>query len=155
MARQPQARAGTETQPGLHQAVGGAEGAHRIHAAAHAAKATDEHLVSLFAAVVDFESSLTGLSGLPSGGHLIAAPYLTATQAAHPSGDPGTPLVNDPLQHKVGIDVKYTPNADNTLDGTIRPDFSQIESDTAQISTNQRFALFFPEKRPFFLEGVE
>ena len=63
--------------------------------------------------------------------------------------------MNDALQHKAGIDVKYTPNADNTLDGTIRPDFSQIESDTAQISTNQRFALFFPEKRPFFLEGVE
>ena len=37
----------------------------------------------------------------------------------------------------------------------MRPDFSQIESDTAQISTNQRFALFFPEKRPFFLEGVD
>ena len=51
--------------------------------------------------------------------------------------------------------MKYTPNADNVLDLTIRPDFSQVESDTAQISTNQRFALFFPEKRPFFLEGVE
>ena len=37
----------------------------------------------------------------------------------------------------------------------MNPDFSQIESDTAQIATNQRFALFFPEKRPFFLEGVE
>ena len=37
------------------------------------------------------ESSLTGRSGLPSGGHLIAAPYLTAAQTAHPSGDPGTP----------------------------------------------------------------
>src|SRR4029450_844841 len=66
-----------------------------------------------------------------------------------------TPLVNDSLDHKIGMDVKYTPNADNVLDGTIKPDFSQIESDTAQISTNQRFALFYPEKRPFFLEGVE
>src|SRR5215475_13440307 len=101
------------------------------------------------------ESSLTDLTGLPSGGHLIAAPYLTATQAARPSGDPGTPLVNEPVDGKIGVDMKYTPNADNTLDGTIRPDFSQIESDTAQISTNQRFALSFPEKRPFFLEGVE
>ena len=101
------------------------------------------------------ENSISGLSGLPSGGHLVAAPYLTAAQAAHPSGATGTPLVNDPFDHKIGLDVKYTPNADNTLDGTIRPDFSQIESDTAQISTNQRFALFFPEKRPFFLEGVE
>ena len=101
------------------------------------------------------ENSLTGLTKLPSGGHLVAAPYLAANQAAHPSGPLGTPLVNDPFDHKIGLDVKYTPNADNTLDGTIRPDFSQIESDTAQISTNQRFALFFPEKRPFFLEGVE
>src|SRR6185503_19522673 len=35
------------------------------------------------------------------------------------------------------------------------PDFSQVESDTAQISANERFALFYPEKRPFFLEGVD
>ena len=101
------------------------------------------------------ENPLTGLSGLPAGGHLVAAPYLSAAQAAHPTGDLGTGLVNDPFDRKIGIDLKYTPNADNVLDGTIRPDFSQIESDTAQISTNQRFALFFPEKRPFFLEGVE
>jgi hypothetical protein len=85
----------------------------------------------------------------------VAAPYLAANQAARLAGDPGSPLVSDPFAHKIGLDVKYTPNADNTLDGTIRPDFSQIESDTAQISTNQRFALFFPEKRPFVLEGVE
>jgi len=38
---------------------------------------------------------------------------------------------------------------------TIKPDFSQIESDTAQISANERFALFFPEKRTFFLEGLD
>jgi hypothetical protein len=101
------------------------------------------------------EGSLTGIRGLPSGGHLVAAPYLSGSQVARPSGSLGTPLVTDPFDRKIGVDLKYTPNADNVLDGTIRPDFSQIESDTAQISTNQRFALFFPEKRPFFLEGVE
>jgi len=101
------------------------------------------------------ESTLTGLQGLPTGGHLVAAPYVAGNQTARPSGSIGTPLVNNPFDHKIGLDVKYTPNADNTLDATVRPDFSQIESDTAQISTNQRFALFFPEKRPFFLEGVE
>jgi hypothetical protein len=47
------------------------------------------------------------------------------------------------------------PTADTVLDATLNPDFSQIESDTAQIGANERFALFFPEKRPFFLEGVE
>ena len=52
-----------------------------------------------------------------------------------------------------GANVKYgiTPNL--TLDGTWNPDFSQIESDAGQIEVNNRFALFFPEKRPFFLEG--
>jgi hypothetical protein len=42
-----------------------------------------------------------------------------------------------------------------TLDGTVNPDFSQVESDAGQVTVNERFALFFPEKRPFFLEGIE
>ncbi len=105
--------------------------------------------------LVCYENELTGFTKLPRGGHIVAAPYFAGAQAAHPSGALGAPLVNDPFDHKIGMDMKYTPNADNAIDATIRPDFSQIESDTAQISTNQRFALFYPEKRPFFLEGVE
>jgi hypothetical protein len=101
------------------------------------------------------ENVLTGLERLPSGGHLIAAPYVSAVQAAKPADGLGTRLQSDPLDHRIGADVKYIPNADNVVDATVRPDFSQIESDTAQISSNQRFALFYPEKRPFFLEGVE
>ena len=56
---------------------------------------------------------------------------------------------------EVGVGIKYgiTPNL--TADVTFNPDFSQIESDRPQIATNQRFALFFPEQRPFFLEGQE
>ena len=42
-----------------------------------------------------------------------------------------------------------------TLNGTINPDFSQVEADVAQLDVNQRFALFYPEKRPFFLEGID
>ena len=42
-----------------------------------------------------------------------------------------------------------------SLDATVNPDFSQVESDAAQVTVNERFALFFPEKRPFFLEGIE
>jgi hypothetical protein len=51
--------------------------------------------------------------------------------------------------------VKWTPGANAALDATVNPDFSQIESDVAQIAANERFALFYPEKRPFFLEGSE
>ncbi|MCY4027611.1 MAG: DUF5916 domain-containing protein, partial [Acidobacteria bacterium] len=42
-----------------------------------------------------------------------------------------------------------------TLDVTLNPDFSQIESDQPQVEVNQRFALFYPGQRPFFLEGQE
>jgi hypothetical protein len=42
-----------------------------------------------------------------------------------------------------------------TFDGTINPDFSQVESDAGLVTINQRFALFYPERRPFFLEGIE
>ena len=59
------------------------------------------------------------------------------------------------MQQHVGLDVKYTPNSDTAMDLTIKPDFSQVESDVAQISANERFALFVPEKRSFFLEGVD
>jgi hypothetical protein len=98
---------------------------------------------------------LTGLEKLPGGGHLVAAPYAAASSVAEAPGPPGSPL-GDAVGHgRVGVDVKYLPNADNAIDATVKPDFSQVESDTAQITTNQRFALFYPEKRPFFLEGID
>jgi hypothetical protein len=98
---------------------------------------------------------LVGLEHLPAGSHVIATPYVTAAQAAHPAGDPGTPLVAESIQPRAGMDVKWIPSADHAIDLTVKPDFSQVESDTAQIAANQRFALFFQEKRPFFLEGTE
>jgi hypothetical protein len=100
-------------------------------------------------------NTLLGLPRLPPGGHIVVAPYATVSETALPSGDLGTPLVNGPGTGHIGLDAKWAPNADNIADLTVKPDFSQVESDTAQISTNQQFALFFPEKRPFFLEGVE
>lgn len=100
---------------------------------------------------------LTGLSGLPKGGHLVAAPYVSGKDERLPQGGAGsaTPLAPARARAEGGIDVKWTPNANNAIDATINPDFSQVESDVAQISTNQRFALFYPEKRPFFLEGLQ
>jgi hypothetical protein len=100
-------------------------------------------------------NTLVGLERLPAGGHLVAAPYVSARASEHPRDDPGSPLVRDSVAPHVGIDVKFTPNADNAVDLTVKPDFSQVESDVAQISANERFALLFPEKRPFFLEGVD
>jgi hypothetical protein len=99
--------------------------------------------------------SITGLRGLPEAGHFVAAPYATAQELQHPKGDLGTPFESDPLKMRAGLDLKYNPTANQTVDLTFNPDFSQIESDVAQITVNQRFAVFFPEKRPFFLEGFD
>ena len=98
---------------------------------------------------------LTGLEGLPAGGHVIAAPYLTAREEGVPRSDPSAPLLNKPVRVKAGADVKWTPNENTAVDAAVNPDFSQVESDVAQIGANERFALFYPEKRPFFLEGIE
>ena len=103
------------------------------------------------------ERDLVGLEGLPTGGHVIAAPYVTATEQGRrvDGNDPSSRWVNRPLRGNAGLDVKWLPNAETAVDGTVNPDFSQVESDVAQISANQRFALFYPEKRPFFLEGLD
>ena len=53
-----------------------------------------------------------------------------------------------------GLSGKYGVTSSATLDGTINPDFSQVESDAFQVEVNQRFPLFFSEKRPFFMEGM-
>ncbi|HEY0141903.1 MAG TPA: DUF5916 domain-containing protein [Thermoanaerobaculia bacterium] len=97
---------------------------------------------------------MTGLTGLPSSQHLIVAPYVAAQQSARPAAV-GQPLENQSFDSDAGLDLKWSPTPDWTLDGTLNPDFSQIEADVAQIAANQRFALFYPEKRPFFLEGSD
>lgn len=54
-----------------------------------------------------------------------------------------------------GMNATYGVTSNLTLDATYNPDFSQVEADAGQVQVNERFALFFPEKRPFFLEGTE
>ena len=98
---------------------------------------------------------LTGLAGLPSGSHFVIAPFATSAQLSEPEGDLGTPLTSGDVDFEPGVDVKWIPNPDTVIDATVNPDFSQVESDVAQIATNEQFALFFPEKRPFFLEGID
>ena len=62
---------------------------------------------------------------------------------------------NDPsARDDLGVSVKYGLTSTITLDGTVNPDFSQVESDAFQVEINQRFPVFFSEKRPFFMEGL-
>jgi hypothetical protein len=99
-------------------------------------------------------SKLTGLASLPHGSHLVIAPFGTAGKSDFPDSL-GAPLSDNKIKLHGGLDVKWSPIADFAIDGTYKPDFSQVESDVAQIAANERFALFYPEKRPFFLEGID
>ena len=54
----------------------------------------------------------------------------------------------------LGLSVKYGVTSEVTLDATVNPDFSQVESDAFQVQVNQRFPIFLSEKRPFFMEGL-
>ncbi|QUV85608.1 carbohydrate binding family 9 domain-containing protein [Chloracidobacterium aggregatum] len=56
---------------------------------------------------------------------------------------------------EAGLTVAFSITPNITLTATANPDFSQVEADTPQVNVNQRFILFFPERRPFFLEGQE
>lgn len=100
---------------------------------------------------------LTGITNLPSSHHLVVAPYGTAAgqRERQDPGDLSSPFNKDSADASAGVDVKWNPSANSAIDATINPDFSQVEADVPQIATNQRFALFFPEKRPFFLEGAD
>ncbi len=97
---------------------------------------------------------LEGLSDLSRSRNLEILPELTGARLGALDTSNGAFDSQDPFGD-LGVSVKYgiTPNL--TADMTYNPDFSQIESDQPQIETNQRFALFYPEQRPFFLEGQE
>jgi hypothetical protein len=100
-------------------------------------------------------SKLTGLDQLPHGSHLVVAPFAASQRTAEPSAGLGSPMAAAEVDSRVGMDIKWNPLTGLAVDATVKPDFSQIEADVAQISANERFALFYPEKRPFFLEGVD
>lgn len=78
---------------------------------------------------------------------LPAFTYLS--RSSHTGGE----MVRDENDPKPGLTVKYGITSQLILDGTLNPDFSQVEADAGQVDVNLRYRLFYPEKRPFFLEG--
>ncbi|KAF0249951.1 MAG: hypothetical protein FD167_661 [bacterium] len=64
-------------------------------------------------------------------------------------------FVNSAPEFEPGINLKLSLSSNLTFDATIKPDFAQVEADSTVIRANQRFPIFFPEKRPFFLEGID
>jgi hypothetical protein len=107
---------------------------------------------------------LTGLEGVSTERTLEVIPSLTLSETGKRvsalSGvtgavsDPGR-ILNKPFKFDPGLTLKYGLTPTITLDMALNPDFAQVEADQTVVTANQRFPIFFEEKRPFFLEGID
>ncbi len=99
--------------------------------------------------------TLTGLESISPGRNLQFIPYV-AFESAHYLDQPTftPPGFRQKNEVRGGLDAKVILHDSLTLDVTLNPDFSQVESNDPQVTVNQRFEVFFPEKRPFFLENA-
>ncbi len=98
--------------------------------------------------------TLEGLARLDPPRRLEIEPYTSATLTRAP-GDPSNPFYDrNDAGANIGADINWGVTPDLTLAATINPDFGQVEVDPAVVNLSA-FETFFPEKRPFFLEGVD
>ncbi|HEX6084573.1 MAG TPA: DUF5916 domain-containing protein [Thermoanaerobaculia bacterium] len=100
-------------------------------------------------------SRVTGFRGITPGRDIELDPTLTAQHTSARPDFPQGGLSSDGTDVDLGLTARWgiTPNL--TLNAALNPDFSQIEADAVQLDINTQFALFFNEKRPFFLEGSD
>ncbi len=100
---------------------------------------------------------LRGLKGITSGHNIELMPEAILSQRGFLTDDenPNSPFKNRPVNGSASLGLKYGLTSNSTFDVTINPDFSQVEADPAQIDVNSTFALSYPERRPFFLEGSD
>jgi hypothetical protein len=97
---------------------------------------------------ISFAGTLTGLTNLPRARNLKLTPYGRTGFTTTPGEAGGTEA-----SHAAGLDLKYGIGNALTLDVTLNPDFSNVGADVQQVNLT-RFDLFFPERRPFFLENA-
>ena len=95
--------------------------------------------------------SLTGLSELTRGRVLDINPEIRGAMQRGPDPASFERDITDPL----GLNARYGLSSNMVINATLNPDFSQIEADVAQINYDPRRSVSFPEKRPFFLDGIE
>jgi hypothetical protein len=101
------------------------------------------------------EATMSGFEGISPGRNMQFNPYVFGRSFRGINQDvPTNPVLDSKtFDGKGGLDAKFVFKDSMVLDATIEPDFSQVESDSPQNTVNQRFEVFFPEKRPFFLEN--
>ena len=96
-------------------------------------------------------ATLEGLQGISAGHNVQLIPYIT-TAASRILDD--SPALRTTTTNRGGFDAKVVLPKMLTLDIAVNPDFSEVESNDPQVLTNQRFEVFFPEKRPLFTENA-
>lgn len=101
------------------------------------------------------EGTLTGLTGLRHGQLIELNPEATNTVTGAPCCATAPTRWSYDSKPQFGGNVRWTLGSNFILNGTVKPDFSQVEADATQIAADARFALFYPEKRPFFVEGLD
>ncbi|MBV8892359.1 MAG: carbohydrate binding family 9 domain-containing protein, partial [Acidobacteria bacterium] len=101
------------------------------------------------------EGTLNGFTDISPSHNMQFIPYVSFQNfRALDTRDPSQPRMDQiNARGKAGLDSKFVFHDSLVLDATINPDFAQVESDEPQNTVNQRFRVFFPEKRPFFLEN--
>lgn len=87
--------------------------------------------------------------------HYTLFEAIPAATYSHRDIREGDKLAKDIRKPDLSLTLKYGITSDLILDATVNPDFSQVESDAGQVDVNLRYELYYPEKRPFFLEGRE
>jgi len=99
---------------------------------------------------------VSGLEHVSPGRNIQLIPYglLASSHFLNQPTNGTAPGFSDVFEHRAGLDAKFVAKDALTFDVTLNPDFSQVESDDPQVTVNQRFAVFFPEKRPFFIENA-
>jgi hypothetical protein len=109
------------------------------------------------ACVICQMNKLTGFEGITPSRNIELNPTLTGrrTDAMDLAEYPGGALAQGRAKIDPGLTAKWGVTPNLILNATANPDFSQVEADVAQLDINRRFALFYPEKRPFFLEGAD
>ncbi|MGC2169961.1 MAG: DUF5916 domain-containing protein [Candidatus Sulfotelmatobacter sp.] len=102
-------------------------------------------------------ATLYGLEGISPARSIDLIPYgVMRGFRGLDTRDPYNPYFqNARVQGQPGMDAKFVIHDHFVLDMTANPDFSQVESEDPQITVNQRFEVYFPEKRPFFLENED
>jgi hypothetical protein len=96
-----------------------------------------------------------GFEGAEPGNSLEIAPTVVATRTDSMADVPGGALTEGSPDTEFGLTARWGFTPAMTLSGTYNPDYSQVEADALQVDVNEPFAIFYPEKRPFFLEGTD